>query len=125
MKRSFQEILELVAFGLIALVVGTALLWVGGWLLGLVGLLLQGLAGLLWLVLRWILPVAILLGAIYAIVRLFQEQSRKSSSAEPVTVEAGTGDASANTPAPAETPADGGADNSGSESANSNNEGGE
>jgi hypothetical protein len=100
MKRSFQEILELVAFGLIALVVGTALLWIGGWLLGLVGLLLQGLAGLLWLVLRWILPVAILLGAIYAIVRLFQEQSRKSSSAEPVTVDASTGE-STSTEAPA------------------------
>lgn len=102
MKRSFQEILELVAFGLIALVVGTALLWIGGWLLGLVGLLLQGLAGLLWLVLRWILPVAILLGAIYAIVRLFQEQSRKSSSAEPVTVDASTGEStSTETPAAA------------------------
>jgi len=100
MKRSFQEILELVAFGLIALVVGTAVLWIGGWLLGLVGLLLQGLAGLLWLVLRWILPVAILLGAIYAIVRLFQEQSRKSSSAEPVTIDASAG-ASTSTDTPA------------------------
>lgn len=101
MKRSFQEILELIAFGLIALVVGTALLWIGGWLLGLVGLLLKGLAGLLWLVLRWILPVAILLGAIYAIVRLFQEQSRKSSSAEPVTVDAGTGESTPTETTPA------------------------
>jgi uncharacterized membrane protein len=107
MKRSFQEILELIAFGLIALVVGTALLWVGGWLLGLVGLLLKGLAGLLWLVLRWILPVAILLGAIYAIVRLFQEQSRKSSSAEPVTVDASTGESTS-----VQTPAAGSGENS-------------
>ena len=119
MKRSFQEILELIAFGLIALVVGTALLWVGGWLLGLVGLLLQGLAGLLWLVLRWILPVAILLGAIYAIVRLFQEQSRKSSSAEPVTVDAATGDSGASASAPADAPTDSGSDSSGSESSGS------
>lgn len=109
MKRSFQEILELVAFGLIALVVGTALLWIGGWLLGLVGLLLQGLAGLLWLVLRWILPVAILLGAVYAIVRLFQEQSRKSSSAEPVTVDASAGDSA---PADSTTSDSGNGDNS-------------
>jgi len=118
MKRSFQEILELVAFGLIALVVGTALLWIGGWLLGLLGLLLQGLAGLLWLVLRWILPVAILLGAIYAIVRLFQEQSRKSSSAEPVTVDAGTGES-----ASAETPATESSDNV-SNDTNNNSDGG-
>jgi uncharacterized membrane protein len=86
MKRSFQEILELVAFGLIALLVGTALLWVGGWLFGVVGWLLQGLAGLLWWVLRWILPVAILVGAVYAIVRLFQQQSRKSAATPAPTV---------------------------------------
>ena len=35
MKRSLQEVVELVIFDLVALLVGTALVWVLGWVLSL------------------------------------------------------------------------------------------
>lgn len=72
MKRSLQEVAELVVFGLIALLIGTGLLWLGGWALSLVGLLLKSLAGLLWLLLRYIVPVAIVAGLVYFLVRAAQ-----------------------------------------------------
>lgn len=72
MKRSLQEVAELVVFGLIALLIGTGLLWLGGWALSLVGLLLKSLAGLLWLLLRYIVPVAIVAGLVYFLVKAAQ-----------------------------------------------------
>lgn len=86
MKRSMQEIVELVVFGLIAVLVGTGVLWLVGWLIGLVGSLFMWLAGLLWLVLRYIVPVFVILGAIYYLFRLLQNRNRSGSSTaqEPV-----------------------------------------
>ena len=69
MKRSLQEYVELVVFGLIALLVGTGLLWVLGWVLSLGGVVLKGLAGLLWMLLRFIVPVAIAGGLVYFLVK--------------------------------------------------------
>jgi len=63
MKRSLQEIVELVVFGLIALLVGTGVLWLLGWLIGLVGSLFMWVAGILWLLLRWIIPVVVIIAA--------------------------------------------------------------
>lgn len=81
-----QEIVELVVFGLIAVLVGTGVLWLVGWLIGLVGSLFMWLAGLLWLVLRYIVPVFVILGAIYYLFRLLQNRNRSGSGTaqEPV-----------------------------------------
>ena len=72
MKRSLQEVVELVVFGLVALLIGTGLLWVVGWLLSLGGLLLKAIAGLLWLLLRFVVPVAIVAGLVYFLVKALQ-----------------------------------------------------
>ena len=74
-----QEIVELVVFGLIAVLVGTGVLWLVGWLIGLVGTLFMWLAGLLWLVLRYIVPVFVILGAIYYLFRLLQNRNRSGT----------------------------------------------
>lgn len=74
MKRSLQEVVELVVFGLVALLIGTGLLWVVGWLLSLGGLLLKAIAGLLWLLLRFVVPVAIVAGLVYFVVKALQNQ---------------------------------------------------
>ncbi len=91
MKRSLQEVIELIIFGLIALVVGTGLLWVMGWLLGLIGIVFKFVAGIIWVLLRYILPVAIVAGIIFFIVRFFTGRNKKetvlASSPEVITVE--------------------------------------
>lgn len=91
MKRSLQEYVELVVFGLIALLVGTGLLWVVGWVLSLGGIVLKGLAGLLWMLLRFIVPVAIAGGLVYFLVKAAQDKQKPASAA------AGAGASSAST----------------------------
>ena len=94
MKRSFQEVVELVVFGLIALLIGVGVLWLLGWVLGLVGLLMKFLAGLIWWLLRYIVPIAIVAGLIYFLVRVLQgDRSSKTVPATP----SGTGTAPAPT----------------------------
>lgn len=109
MKRSLQEVVELVVFGLVALLIGTGLLWVVGWVLSLGGLLLKAIAGLLWLLLRFVVPVAIVAGLVYFLVKALQGRN------EPQTATAGAGASSASAsanpgtsaphPAPAVAPA--------------------
>ncbi|MEJ2666294.1 MAG: hypothetical protein P8Z81_04210 [Deinococcales bacterium] len=103
MKRSFQEVVELVVFGLIALLIGTGLLWLVGWVLGLVGLLMKFLAGLIWWLLRYIVPIAIVAGLIYFLVRVLQGD--RSGRAAPATAAPG-GTGTAPVPAPSGAPAD-------------------
>jgi hypothetical protein len=74
MKRSVQEIVELLVFGLIALLVGTALLWLVGWVFDILGMLLKFFAGLVWSLLRFIVPVAVVAAIVYALVRLVQQR---------------------------------------------------
>ncbi len=96
MKRSLQEIVELVIFALIALVVGTGLLWVFGWLLGLVGIIFKFIAGLIWIVLRYILPVAIVAAVIFFLIRFVTNRSKKpaeAAKAAAVTIDAESSDA--------------------------------
>lgn len=76
MKRSLQEYVELVVFGLIALLVGTGLLWLLGWVLSLGGIVLKGLAGLLWMLLRFVVPVAIAGGLVYFLVKAAQDRQK-------------------------------------------------
>lgn len=89
MKRSLQEIIELVIFGLIALLVATGLLWLGGWLLGGVGVVFKFIAGLLWALLRFVLPIAIVAGVIFFLVRLLAKPRNKPVTAA-ATVDSGS-----------------------------------
>ena len=88
MKRSLQEVVELVVFGLVALLVGTALVWVLGWVLSLGGALFKALAGLLWLLLRFIVPIAIVAGLVYFLVKALQGRGAETAGA---TAAAGSG----------------------------------
>ena len=88
MKRSLQEVIELIIFGLIALVIGTGLLWVMGWLLGLVGIVFKFIAGIIWVLLRYILPVAIVAGIIFFVVRFFaNRQSQEKAVSDQASTE--------------------------------------
>lgn len=86
MKRSLQEYVELVVFGLVALLVGTGLLWLVGWVLSIGGVALKWVAGLLWTLLRFIVPVAIAGGLVYFLVKAAQDRQPK-----PATATAGAG----------------------------------
>ena len=72
MKRTPQEIIELVVFGLIGLLVGTGVLWLVGSLLRLVAMLFVWLAGALWALISFLVPVALIAGAIVLGVRWAQ-----------------------------------------------------
>jgi predicted lipid-binding transport protein (Tim44 family) len=81
MKRSAQEIVELVVFGLIALLLGTGLLWLAGWLFGAVGTVFSWLAGLIWALLRFIVPVALIAAVVVLVVRLVRSNAQPGASA--------------------------------------------
>ena len=98
MKRSLQEYVELVVFGLIALLVGTGLLWVGGWVLSLLGIVLKGLAGLLWMLLRFVVPVAIAAGLVYFLVKAAQGRQRSGAGSDAGTTPVPAAGASRYTP---------------------------
>lgn len=72
MRRTPQEIIELVVFGLIALLLGTGVLWLLGVVFGFVGTVLGWLAALLWGVVSFLVPVALVAGVVVLIVRLVQ-----------------------------------------------------
>ena len=82
MKRSLQEIIELVVFGLIALLVGMLLIWGAGWVFTGVGWLFRIIGSFLWTLLRFIIPVAIAAGIIYLVVRLIANQTKSKPVAE-------------------------------------------
>lgn len=78
MRRSFKEIVELVVFGLIALLLATGLIWLIGWVLGLVGIGLKFVAGIIWSLLRFLVPIAIVAGLAYALVRFFLNRNKNN-----------------------------------------------
>lgn len=83
-----QEVVELVVFALIALLVGTGVVWLAGWLLGLVGTVLTWLAGLVWSLLRFLVPIAVVAGAVYLLVKLMNRSAEKVArepQAQPAT----------------------------------------
>ena len=101
-----QEVVELVVFGLIAVLVGTGVLWLVGWLIGLLGSLFMWIAGILWLVLRYIVPVFVILGAVYYLFKLLQNRNSGangsgSAKREPVVSGPRPGGASSTAPAAA------------------------
>lgn len=72
-----QEVVELVIFALIALLVGTGVVWLAGWMLGLVGTVLTWLAGLVWSLLRFLVPIAVVAGAVYLLVKLMNRSAER------------------------------------------------
>jgi predicted lipid-binding transport protein (Tim44 family) len=103
-----QEIIELVVFGLIALLVGTGLLWVLGWLFGIIGIVFNFVAGFIWSLLRFIVPIVIIGGVAYALIRFFQSQSNRSATVESVPAPPAPAPAAPPPPAPAEAASDDG-----------------
>lgn len=83
MKRSVQEIVELVVFGIIALLVGTGLLWVAGWIMQGLGWVFQFVAGLLWTLLKYVVPVVIAAALVYWLVRFLMQRSASRSEVVP------------------------------------------
>lgn len=81
MRRTPQEIVELVVFGLIALLLGTGVLWLLGAVFGILGTVLGWLAALLWGLLSFLVPVALVAGAVVLIVRWAQGRPMPGSTA--------------------------------------------
>lgn len=104
MNRSFQEIVELAIFGIIALAIGTGLLWVLGYVLQAVGWLSTKIAGWIWLPVRFLLLIAIVVIAVYFIWKFIQDRN-SAKAAKPASVISGTA-AKPATAAASETPAD-------------------
>lgn len=89
MKRSLQEYVELAIFGLLAAFIGTALVYLAGWGVTWVGWLLRKLAVLLWFILKFILPVAIVVVAAYVIWRVVQNRRNNTPQGTPAAVVGG------------------------------------
>lgn len=85
MKRSLQEVIELIVFGLIALLIGTGILWLLGWLMGLLSTVFTFIAGLVWALLRFIIPIAIVAGVLFFIYKMFTREKPASVSVNPVS----------------------------------------
>lgn len=87
MKRSLRETIELLVFALIALLIGIGLLWLFGWVLGLVGFAFKAIAGFIWMLLKYIIPLAIIAAAVYALVKLIQNdrERQQAVTATPAT----------------------------------------
>jgi hypothetical protein len=91
MKRSVQEIVELVALALFALLGLTAATWLVGTLLTLSGALFGWLSGLLWQLARFLIPTALVAGGVawaIVIVRGRSAPTRSASAAAPGAVAA-------------------------------------
>lgn len=90
MKRSVQEIVELVVFGAIALLIGTGVLWLAGWIFTGLGWLSLAVSGLIWRVLIVLVPIVIVAGLIYWLAtRMLQQRAAQpvaapAAGAEPV-----------------------------------------
>ena len=83
MKRSVQEIIELVVFGLIALVVGMLVIWGVGWVFTFLGWLFRIIGVFLWTILKFVIPIAIVAGVVYLLVRLITRRNREDGAVAP------------------------------------------
>ncbi len=80
MKRSSQEIVELVVFGLIALLVGTGLLWILGKVFAVAAVLFVFIANIVWVLLRFLLPLALVAGFVYFAINSLMQHDKKAAS---------------------------------------------
>ncbi len=87
-ETDWTKTLEVVVKGLVAVVVGLAAFYVLGWILSFIGGILLGLAGIIVALLRWLVPVAIIVGVVYfAVTRLQQKPIVTASSSTPIPSE--------------------------------------
>ena len=75
-----QEIIELVVFALIALVVGMLVIWGVGWVFTFLGWLFRIIGAFLWTILKFVIPIAIVAGVVYLLVRLITRRNRDSGA---------------------------------------------
>jgi hypothetical protein len=90
-ETDWRKTLEVIVKGLVAVVVGLAGLYILGWVLSLLGGILLGLAGIIVALLRWLVPVAILVGIVYFATTQLQRNTVAASSKpvpNPVDIEA-------------------------------------
>jgi predicted lipid-binding transport protein (Tim44 family) len=80
-ETDWRNTLEVIVKGLVAVVVALAGLYVLGWILSFLGGLLLGLAGIIVALLRWLVPVALIVGIVYFAVT--QLQPKGISAAKP------------------------------------------
>lgn len=104
MKRSVQEIVELVVFGAIALLIGTGMLWVVGWIFSGLGWLFQAVSGLIWRLLIILVPIIVVAGLLYWLASYLMNRRGTGNVAtvvpeSPATSQGAAPDVSAATPA--------------------------
>jgi predicted lipid-binding transport protein (Tim44 family) len=80
-ETDWRNTLEVIVKGLVAVVVGLAGFYILGWVLSFLGGLLLGLAGIIVALLRWLVPVAIIVGVVYFAVTQLQPKPVVVSSA--------------------------------------------
>lgn len=80
MKRSSQEIIELIVFALIALTVGTGLMWLLGQIFAVFAVILGFLAGVVWFLLRFLIPIALVAGLVYFAVNALLPKNKVSGN---------------------------------------------
>jgi hypothetical protein len=79
-ETDWRKTLEVIVKGLVAVVVGLAALYVLGWVFSLLGGLLLGFAGIVVALLRWLVPIAIIVGVIYFVVTQLQTKTVVATS---------------------------------------------
>ena len=72
-ERSLQDILEWVVLGLLIAVAVLVVMWLGGWIFTFLGALLKGIAGFVWGLLKFLVPILVIAAAVYFLVRFLQK----------------------------------------------------
>ncbi len=72
-ERSLQDILEWVVLGLLAAVGVLAVMWIGGILFTALGHLLALMAGVIWTLLKLLIPILLVAATIYFVLRFIQK----------------------------------------------------
>lgn len=80
MRRTPRELFELAAVVVIGLVAVAFVVWLVGWILGLAGTILTALANLLWALFRFVLPVALVVGAVWFGARYLRDRQNHGAN---------------------------------------------
>ncbi|MFN4070121.1 MAG: hypothetical protein ACK4HT_00945 [Thermus caldifontis] len=75
MERTLRDVLEWVVLGLLVVVGVLLALWVGGWVFSFLGRVLLALSGLIWELLKFAIPLLILVAIGYGVVYLLQRRT--------------------------------------------------
>jgi hypothetical protein len=72
-ERSLQDIVEWIVLGLLIAVAVLVVLWLGGWVFTFLGAFLKGVAGIIWNILRVLVPALVVAAVIYFALRFVQK----------------------------------------------------